>query len=118
MDPVEPNPAAASPGGPEFTVNVAYSPVARQVDETRVVVPPGATVEDALRLCGLLARHPEIVLGAGRVGVWGRLQALDTALRPGDRVEVYRPLQVDPMESRRQRERQQAAKRATCSPRK
>jgi hypothetical protein len=46
------------------------------------------------------------------IGVWGRKQPLDAALRDRDRVELYRPLQVDPKEARRlryKRTRQQAA---------
>ena len=40
-------------------------------------------------------------------GVWGRVQPLDHVLRDGDRVELYRPLTVDPKEARRLRYKKQ-----------
>ena len=48
-----------------------------------------------------------------RVGVWGRLRATTDALRDRDRVELYRPLTVDPKEARRQRYRAQRGARNT-----
>jgi putative ubiquitin-RnfH superfamily antitoxin RatB of RatAB toxin-antitoxin module len=64
-------------------------------------LPPGATVRDALERAGRLP------LGAGKVGIFGRVAALDAKLADGDRVEIYRPLAIDPKEARRRR----AAKR-------
>jgi uncharacterized protein len=91
-------------GGP-LHVTVAYSPGPGVVDEVAVEVPAGATVADALRASGLLRQHPDIDLATQRVGVWGKLRAMDDALRERDRVEVYRALKVDPKEARRQRYR-------------
>jgi uncharacterized protein len=88
-----------------ITVVVAYSPAPGQVDHRRVTLADGATVHDALKASGLLERHPGIDLQVQKVGVWGKLCALDAPLREGDRVEVYRPLKVDPKEARRQRYR-------------
>jgi hypothetical protein len=48
-----------------------------------------------------------------RLGVWGRVQPPDTALREGDRVELYRPLSVDPKEARRLRYKKQQRR---CAP--
>jgi sulfur carrier protein len=42
--------------------------------------------------------------------VWGRRVPLDTPLRDGDRVEVYRPLRVDPKVARRERFVRQGAR--------
>ena len=42
-------------------------------------------------------------LEALRIGIWGRLRPLGTLLRERDRIEIYRPLTVDPMEARRLR---------------
>ncbi|GIX21246.1 MAG: UPF0125 protein [Gammaproteobacteria bacterium] len=64
---------------------------------------PGATAETAIRRSGLLERHPEIDLAVNKVGVFGRLVALDTPLAEGDRVEIYRPLIADPKQARRRR---------------
>jgi uncharacterized protein len=95
--------------GPEraarIAVVVAFSPAPRQVDLSELVLDAGATLHDALQASGLLARHPEIDLATHKVGIWGRVRPLDAPLREGDRIEVYRPLKVDPKEARRQRYR-------------
>lgn len=65
----------------------------------------GATVIDAVHASGLPERFPEIDLDPRRLGVFGRLRSPDHPLRDGDRVEIYRPLKVDPKEVRRQRAR-------------
>ena len=93
--------ADAPPAG--IAVIVACSPAPRLVEQVELRLPDGATLADALRASGLLERHPE--LAGGRVGVWGKLRAPEDLLRDGDRVELYRPLQVDPKEARRQRHR-------------
>ena len=91
-------------------VVVAFSPAPRRVERVRVSLPPGATVHDALEASGMLLRHPDIDLSGQKVGVWGKLKPLETPLRDRDRVEVYRALQVDPKEARRQRYRSQREK--------
>jgi len=101
--------AEAPPAG-GIVVIVACSPGARQVEQVELRLPCGATVADALRESGLLQRHPE--LAGAKVGVWGRLRTPQDPLRDGDRVELYRPLQVDPKEARRQRYRSHREKRA------
>ena len=63
----------------------------------RLSVPQGATVRDALEKSGLLP------LARGKVGIFGRVVRSDTPLKPGDRVEIYRPLAADPKEARRRR---------------
>lgn len=88
-----------------FGVSVAYSPCGGEVDEVSLTVPHGATLIDAIRASGLLARHPEIDLAVLRTGIWGRVKPHDTPLRERDRVEIYRPLTVDPKEARRLRYR-------------
>lgn len=91
-------------------VEVVYSPTAREVDCVTLEVAEGATVLHALRESRLLERHPQIDLASARVGVWGRVAPLSQVLREGDRVEVYRPLTVDPKEARRQRYKKQRAR--------
>jgi uncharacterized protein len=72
-------------------------------------VDTGTTIGQAIAASGVLARFPEIDLGRNKLGVFGKLKTADTVLRDGDRVEIYRPLQADPMESRRRRARHMAA---------
>jgi len=71
-------------------------------------VATGSTIADAITASGVLVRFPEIDLKRNKVGVFGKLRLMDTAVRDGDRIEIYRPLQADPMESRRRRARHKA----------
>ena len=84
-------------------VEVVYSPGAGQVQGVALELPSGASVQDAVLRSGLLSLHPELSMQALVVGVWGGLRRLDDPLRHRDRVEIYRPLQADPKEARRQR---------------
>ena len=71
------------------------------VDTVTVQLPAGASVRDALRASGIAAE-------ASAVGVFGKRVRPDTPLADGDRVEIYRPLLLDPKERRRQRARKRA----------
>ena len=93
-------------------VQVAYSPTPERVDLVSLSLGDGAPVAEALAASGLLERHG-LVLGEGLVcGVWAKIHPLEHRLRDGDRVEVYRPLRVDPKEARRQRYRKEGKRRA------
>jgi len=96
-------------------IEVVYSPRAGEIDRTELELPEGSTLRHALNASGLRQRHPELGRDEASVGIWGRRQPLQTRLRDRDRVEVYRPLVVDPKEARRQRLRSQ--RRATGSSR-
>ncbi|MDD2879190.1 MAG: RnfH family protein [Rhodoferax sp.] len=84
-------------------VTVVYSPAAREVGEVSLELAAPCSVLQALQQSGLLARYPEIDNLLTTVGVWGRKAPLDQLLRDQDRVEVYRPLRVDPKVARRER---------------
>jgi putative ubiquitin-RnfH superfamily antitoxin RatB of RatAB toxin-antitoxin module len=86
-------------------VCVTYSPGPRDVREWQLQLPAGSTVADALAASGVEASDLTI-------GVWGRKAAATQALRDRDRVEIYRPLQVDPKVARRERFRSQGARAA------
>ena len=81
-------------------VEVVYA-LPDAMEARSVTLPAGATAGQALRASGILERHPE--LRPQRVGVFGRVVGLDAALADGDRVEIYRPLAMDPKEARRRR---------------
>ena len=59
-------------------------------------------------------RYPALDLADATLGVWGALAAADRLLRDRDRVEVYRPLLVDPKEARRRRQQQQREQAAAA----
>lgn len=90
-------------------VIVAYSPAPRLVEEKVLELPEGATVLQALDACGLASalEDPRV-----SVAVWGRKAGAHQPLRARDRVEVLRPLKVDPKVARRERFRKQGARAA------
>jgi putative ubiquitin-RnfH superfamily antitoxin RatB of RatAB toxin-antitoxin module len=94
----------------EIHVTVLYSPGPREVIEWAVTLTPGATVFQALEASGLHEAFPAADLRSAVVGVWGRKARLEQALRERDRVEIYRPLKVDPKLARRERFRKQGAR--------
>ncbi len=93
-----------------IAVSIVYSPGARQVFEEHLELPDGATVRQAVLASGLLTAFPQLDLGHAVVGVWGRKAAPGQVLRDRDRIEIYRPLQVDPKVARRERFRKQGAR--------
>lgn len=92
-------------------VEVAYSPAPRRVDVVALTLPVGSTVQDAVVASGLLVRHAVPALPAPGLAVWGRSVSGETPLRMHDRVELLRPLMLDPKEARRLRYRGQASRR-------
>lgn len=69
----------------------------------------GATVADAIEQSGIVAMFEGIELDTSKVGIFGQKVALTQELHDGDRVEIYRPLLVDPKEVRRQKALEQAS---------
>ncbi len=76
-------------------IGVAYSEAANQIWLT-TEVPDDSTVQAAIEKSGILRMFPTIDLAVQKVGVFGKLVKLDAPLRPGDRVEIYRPITCDP----------------------
>jgi putative ubiquitin-RnfH superfamily antitoxin RatB of RatAB toxin-antitoxin module len=85
-------------------VSVAAALPDRQ-EVTEIELPPGATAGEAVRASGIVERFPELAGEPWRLGIWSRPCEATTALRDGDRVELYRALSADPMEQRRTRAR-------------
>ncbi|PZN31050.1 MAG: RnfH family protein [Proteobacteria bacterium] len=68
-----------------------------------LTVPPGTTVAAAVELSGLPRRFPDIHSRPLACAIYGRVVALSQCVAPGDRIEILRPLTVDPKEARRRR---------------
>lgn len=100
----------------DITVVVSLRP--RETREYTVRLPAPATVRDALLACadqGGDVIAPEADRpddGGPPLGIWGRVVSVDTPLANQDRVEIYRPLKVDPKMARRQRFAHQGARSA------
>lgn len=91
-------------------VTVIYSPAPREVFEQTLGLAEGATPRDAVRASALPARFPELDWAAMPPGIWGRVARWDEALQQGDRIELCRPLAVDPKVARRERFARQGAR--------
>ncbi|HET7929895.1 MAG TPA: RnfH family protein [Rhodanobacteraceae bacterium] len=63
----------------------------------------GATVADAFAASAIREQRRDIEIDEARLGIFARKATLETVLRDGDRVEIYRPLKIDPKEARRRR---------------
>jgi putative ubiquitin-RnfH superfamily antitoxin RatB of RatAB toxin-antitoxin module len=99
-------------------IQCLFSLAARRVIQINLSLPEGSLVKDALVL---LHQSPEWLLhtkehakvlaeGAtlqGKQGIWGRLVPPSHPLKNGDRLEIYRSLQVDPKLARKQRFKRQ-----------
>jgi len=94
-----------------MVVRVAWSAAPGVADEIELRLPRAATIGDAIVAW---RRQTRCDMPADRVGIWGRPRTVTTRLAEGDRVEIYRPLQADPMEARRARQRRHRA--PTCTP--
>jgi putative ubiquitin-RnfH superfamily antitoxin RatB of RatAB toxin-antitoxin module len=86
----------------EITVTVVYA-LPERATEIEVRVKTGATVAEALERSDIASRLPGVDLASAPVGVFGKRVTRDTPLASGDRVEIYRPLSVDPKAARRRR---------------
>ena len=91
-------------------ITFCYSPQAEQVLEFPFEFADGTSIRDALHLI-----QQQLHLSFTQIqhfGVWGRKSKPTDSLRPGDRLECYRPLLVDPKVARRKRFKRQGAKRS------
>ena len=82
-------------------VEVAYADAQLQILR-KVEIAANSTVAEALAASGIDAQLPSGFVPAA-LGIFGRIVTLATRLHDGDRIELYRPLQADPKESRRRR---------------
>jgi len=82
-----------------MAVTVCYATPQKQV-ELSVEVEDNSTVARAIRRSGVCDLFPEVQLGTAIVGIHSKKVALDAPLREGDRIEIYRPLVIDPKQAR------------------
>ena len=90
-------------------VEIAYATPDRQ-EIISLEVPPDSTIAQAIEYSGIQERFPEIDLTKQSVGIFSRKCKLTDTVQEGDRVEIYRPLTIDPKDARRAK----ATKKATA----
>lgn len=97
---------------PQVQVCVVYSPKAREVSEVTLQLPDSATILDAIQASGFLNTFEKLEVQSISVGIWGRKSKLNQVIAHNDRIEIYRPLAVDPKVARRERFAKQGARSA------
>jgi uncharacterized protein len=93
------------PDSSRIAVSVIYAEPEHAFD-VELSLPKGATVADAIARSGIREARHDVDIREDRLGIFARKVTFDTSLRDGDRVEIYRPLRIDPKEARRQRARE------------
>lgn len=84
----------------DFEIEVVFALPDEQLLCT-VVASSGATVAEVVSKSGLQAKFHQHDFSALAVGIWGRVVNWDQVVKQGDRIEIYRPLAIDPREARR-----------------
>ncbi len=95
-----------------ITVEVAY---AREDKQTilSLDVAVGTTLETAIQQSGILTLYPEIDLAKQGIGIFSKPKALSDKAYAGCRIEIYRPLRIDPKAARRAKAIKYAVSTAT-----
>ena len=86
-----------------FKVEIAYTSQEGSQQIRPIDIDETFTLEQAIVDSGLLHEFPEIDLSLQKVGIFGKLANLSQIVKPGDRIEIYRPLLINPKEARRLR---------------
>ncbi|KTD17595.1 RnfH family protein [Legionella jordanis] len=86
-------------------VEIVYIKADGNTIHHRLELKSGSTILDALDEVKLWQNHPETK--SFSTGIFSKVLPLDTVLKSGDRIEIYRPLTLDPKEKRRQRAKNQ-----------
>jgi len=85
-----------------IAVMVCYA-TANQQEIIPLELPPQTNILQAIQQSGVLDQYTEIDLAKNTIGVFGKLVNLDQVLQDKDRIEIYRPLRINPMDARRSR---------------
>lgn len=94
-----------------MNVEIVYATSDEQLIRT-LELADGATVRDAVLASGFIEQFEQVALDETPVGIYGVRVTYADELQEGDRVELYRPLVVDPMEARRARAKAQKGRSA------
>src|SRR3569832_2415578 len=90
-------------------VQVCYAMADRQILRD-LKLSQGVTLGEAIKLSGICLEMPDIDPEHMRTGIYGKTKPLDTILRDGDRIEIYRPLRADPIEAHHKQNNKQTKK--------
>ncbi len=89
-----------------FTIEIVYAQLKNQ-ELIRLELNDEVTIQKAIELSGVMNKYPEIDLTINKVGIFNQVKKLDTLVKDGDRVEIYRELIANPKDVRRKRAEKQ-----------
>ena len=95
----------------KISIEVAYASESRQLIKVIEVV-VGTKVIEAVAQSGIAEDFPELDLSALKLGIFSKSVQVDQVVVANDRVEIYRPLLIDPKEARRRRAKSRAGNKA------
>ena len=84
----------------KINIEVVYALPERQC-VMKIMIVPGANIKEAILSSKILDLFPDINLDAQEVGVFGQIKPMTYQPVANDRIEIYRPLAMDPMTARR-----------------
>ena len=93
-------PSRYTGSGHLLKVEVVYALLENQFVKS-LDVKPDLSVVEVIKLSGVLEEFPEINLDINPVGIYSKKVTLDSVVKNGDRIEIYRALLVSPKEARR-----------------
>ena len=87
----------------KFAVSVFYASATNEIWSKSVYLSQPTTVTEVIALSGFEQTFPNINWQDAGVGLFGRICSPEERVSAGARIEIYRPLTFDPMQSRRRR---------------
>ena len=85
-----------------FSIEVVYATADKQIT-IPLKIQSKISISEAIKISKILDLFPTLDLKTLSVGIWGKPKFLEDFVASGDRVEIYRPLLIDPIEARRLR---------------
>ena len=86
------------------TIEILFSPSPNNIERYCVAIDEQTTLQAAIQASGLLNKHTNWDIHTLEAGIYGKKVPLETVLKPQNRIEIYRPLQIDPKAARRKRQ--------------
>ncbi len=95
-----------------INIEVAYALPQKQ-KLLALKVAQGTTMFEAVKQSGISEFFPELDISAASMGIFGKVEGnpKQRVLNEGERVEIYRPLTVDPKDNRKARAQRARQKR-------
>ena len=93
-------------------IEVAYATPEKQLIIALAVL-KGTSMYEAVLQSNIEKKFNDLDLAQSQMGIFGKLESLpkQKIVEEGDRIEIYRPLKIDPKEARKERAKKSLATR-------